>query len=94
MENKGKKLAWKFKYLITIEKGLVCTRNNLDLKVFASDYYWFQIDMETWVLNLWQDKKILQIRETCQYKEGLLLNHILIPVHWQEKETWQEKEMR
>ena len=44
----------KFQYLITLEKGFVCTRRNVKLVFNAGDQYCFQKIMQTSVLEIWQ----------------------------------------
>ena len=42
MVNKVKSITCKLKGVITPEKGIVRTRNNLDLIIYASNYYSFK----------------------------------------------------
>ena len=56
-ENRLKTITCKLKGVITQENGIVLTRNNLELIIYASNYYCFQTNMQTWVLQIGQDKK-------------------------------------
>ena len=51
-------LGCKLQYVITSEKGLVFTRNNLDLMICADNYYWFLRDIHNCVLQIQQYKGI------------------------------------
>ena len=54
MKNKVKTVMCTLKHVITSEKGIVRTRNHLDLILFVSNYYCFMEifqDMEGLVLN-------------------------------------------
>ena len=65
---KWKTTRCKFKYVITSEKGLSRARNYLDLIIYASNYYFFQKDRQSCILNIWKNK------QTNHNREGLLLN--------------------
>ena len=42
---------------------MLCTKKNLCLIVYASVYYWFQTNMQTFALKILQDKEFFQGKE-------------------------------
>ena len=76
----------KFKYVIIPEKGLVSTRNHLDLIISAYNNYYFWPNMKTCVLKLWQDMELFQDTEV------LVLNPVEINVEEQDMELFQDME--
>ena len=70
---------WKFKGVIISEKGFVHNRNDLDLIISASNYYYFWSNMKTCILKLLQDKKNKPGKTNLQDMEYIVINLIEFP---------------
>ena len=69
--------------MIASEKGLVHTRNHLDMEISPSDYNF----------NLLQDKEIFQDMKNFQDIEGLVLNCVEILLENQDTKNLQDQEI-
>ena len=67
-----------------LEQGILHTKNQLCLIISSYNYYFFQSSMQTGILKLGQKKGILQDME------GLLCNHVEVPVEIQGMENFQD----
>ena len=76
------------KDVIISEKGIVRTRNHLDLIISDFNDYFFRTNMQTCILKLWQDEEIFHDME------GLVLNPVEIPVEIQDIENFQNLEAK
>ena len=91
--NRLKYIACKLKGVITSERGIARTKNDLDLIISASNYYCFRTNIQTCILKLWQDKEIFHDMKSFQDMEGLVLNRVEIPIEIEDIEISKDKEI-